>query len=84
MKKKYELPEIKGDFGFVLNKIFTIYKEIFIGSKYVSNSCDVGILMELEGQIYKLKISGEIEELIAHLVQGKIEENIVEIIQVSH
>lgn len=76
LKEKHELKIEQDDFGFVLKSMFKIFKHISLNSNQVSKTCDVGIMIFLEDGLYKLKISGEIKELIDELTNGNINSRI--------
>lgn len=74
IETKYSLEIGEKDFQFVLEHMLNIFKEISITSNQVSSTCDIGVHKIAEDEIYKLKISGEVDELIKALERGSIEE----------
>ncbi|KYD07648.1 hypothetical protein [Saccharococcus caldoxylosilyticus] len=74
LEKKYNLhigEEL--DFYSILKNMFEIFKEIALDSKYVSNNCDVGIQVLQQDGIYKLKISGDIFDLLNKVNNNKLD-----------
>jgi len=61
------------DFYSILKNMFEIFKEIVLDSNYVSNNCDVGIQVLQQDGIYKLKISGDIFDLLDKVSNNKLD-----------
>ncbi len=85
IKKLESLHELnvkfEGDLIKVLRRVFEIFKIISDKSIYVSSSCDLGLQVLTSEGIFKIKLSGEIDDLLCELGKGSIE-NKFEIINV--
>ncbi|WML52222.1 hypothetical protein RCG17_22975 [Neobacillus sp. PS3-12] len=66
--------QFNGDINALFEKMFTILNEISSHSKYVSSTCDIGLQILLGDGIYKVKFSGEIDELINEVKANCIHE----------
>ncbi|MEK5390197.1 hypothetical protein NSQ59_07405 [Margalitia sp. FSL K6-0131] len=65
LENKFELNVEEKDFFTILNYLLKIFNYISNNSNTVSTTCDIGIQILQADGIYKLKISGEVEELIS-------------------
>lgn len=66
--------QFNGDINLVLKRMFEMFKEISDKSPYVSSICDAGLFFIAPDGIYKIKISGEVDDLIRELDEGKLEQ----------
>lgn len=75
LEKRYDMKiKFDGDLNKIFSRIFTIFSEISKESNFVSSICDVGLhFLNSEG-FFKVRFSGEVEELLNDLYSGKIEE----------
>lgn len=66
--------QFDGDINKLYEKIFGLFREIAEDSKYVSTTCDIGLHLIQKDGVYKIKLSGEINELMNELKEGRIQE----------
>jgi|SRR5699024_8064967 len=62
----------QGDIEDILDRMLHMFDEISSNSKYVSKCCDIGLHCFTQNGILKLKISGEVNELISEIENGNI------------
>lgn len=70
----FKLDETDDDFFINLANMLKIFNHISLNSVQVSDTCDIGIQVLLNDDVYKFKISGDIEELISKAESEDLEE----------
>lgn len=74
LEKRYEMNiKFDGDLNKVLSRILTIFAEISKESMFVSSICDVGLHFLSSEGFFKVRFSGEVEDLLNDLYLGEIE-----------
>jgi hypothetical protein len=79
--KSHDIKYESEDFGQLIYRVLTAFLDISKVSKFVSKECDMGIEILLPDGIYKLKISGNVDELIKKYNDNTLE-NEIEVINV--
>jgi hypothetical protein len=69
--------QFDGDLNTLYKKVFSIFKEIAQNSDFVSSSCDIGLHMIQNDGIYKIRFSGEIDNLIQEANENSIHERYI-------
>lgn len=70
IQDKYLHVEVEETFEETLQRLFNIFMDISKDSNQCSTHCDIGIQFLQSTGVYKIKISGEVEELIKDLDEG--------------
>lgn len=82
IEEKYLHVEVEETFEEIIRKMLNMFKDISMDSNQCSTHCDIGIQYLQSTEVYKVKISGEVEELIKDLEEGILYKR-YELIQVN-
>jgi hypothetical protein len=72
LNEKFNLKETYSNDNKLYEKVFNIFKFIHENSKTVSNICDIGILLNINGELFKSRIKGNIDDLIHALKNDEL------------
>ncbi|WP_158735131.1 hypothetical protein [Alteribacillus sp. YIM 98480] len=75
IKEKFNLTIGETDLFMALNEMLQIFDVISSNSTQVSRTCDIGLFTFQEDGVYKIRTSGDVEELKKHINNKELGEN---------